>query len=87
MKKNPTQQTAIARDWRNFRTRFKYSQEKLATALGISRRTVQYVESGNPDDPNWSCIPSPATQQRFKVLKTIEKQKAHPGGSLFEDVV
>jgi DNA-binding XRE family transcriptional regulator len=31
-------------EWREFRQRFQYSQNNLAEALGISRRSVIYIE-------------------------------------------
>lgn len=33
-------------EWRTFRTRYLFSQKKLAEVLGISRRTVQEIEAG-----------------------------------------
>ncbi len=54
----------IAREWSAFRQEHLYSQVKLAQVLGISRRTVQYVEAedGGP-------MPSASTLSQFQALK------------------
>lgn len=62
-------QQQIAKEWKTFRKRFMFSQQKLAEALGCSRRKVQYVESGNRQNPDWPCIPAEETQGRFRALK------------------
>ncbi|HTF69014.1 MAG TPA: hypothetical protein VK638_40675 [Edaphobacter sp.] len=64
-----TKQRAIAKEWIAFRTRFLFSQVQLAEALDISRRLVQYVESGKGQDVNYTCIPSAGVLANFKALK------------------
>ncbi len=62
-----------ARMWKKFRKDYKFSQKKLAEAIGISRRTVQMVESvgdrrlGNP--PETGVTPLTKTIRMFEILK------------------
>jgi len=62
-------QREIADEWIEFRALHLFTQEKFAETLGISRRTVQYVEQGNKSRPGWLCMPLPETMKRFQVLK------------------
>jgi DNA-binding XRE family transcriptional regulator len=48
-----------ARRWLQFRKDFLYTQEKLAEALKISRRTVQLIEGGR-------VTPNLTTQRVFR---------------------
>jgi DNA-binding XRE family transcriptional regulator len=63
------QHKAVAREWTRFRRRHGFTQVMLAAELGISRRTVQYTESGNARNPRWPCIPSRRTLIKFAELK------------------
>jgi transcriptional regulator with XRE-family HTH domain len=52
-----------------FRSDHLLSQEEFGKLIGISRRTVQYVENGNSSRPEWLCMPLPDTMARFRALK------------------
>lgn len=69
-------QKRIAKEWKAFRRTFLFSQVRLAEALGISRRAVQYVESGKGQHPDWPCIPMADTQGKFRALKMKYEQEA-----------
>ncbi len=69
-KKDRTKQRAIAKEWKAFRAKYLFTQQHLAEALGVSRRTVQYVESGKGQSPDWPCIPGDETLAKFRALKT-----------------
>jgi DNA-binding XRE family transcriptional regulator len=70
-------QKKIANDWIQFRGKHLFSQVRLAEALGISRRAVQYTESGRSHNPNWGCIPTDETQAKFRALQAkFEKEAA-----------
>lgn len=58
----------LAKDWKAFRKRFLFTQESLAETLGVSRRAVQYAESGR-------CLPQPETQRRFNELKAKHERE------------
>lgn len=62
-------QRRIARDWVRFRAKHIFSQAKFAEALGISRRTVQYVETGKGARPGWACLPHTGTIAKFRALR------------------
>lgn len=49
-------------EWFNFRDEFLFTQQRLAEILGLSRRTIQMVESGK-------ITPHPETLRVFAVLK------------------
>lgn len=51
-----------AREWRAFRRNFLYTQVVLAEALGISERSVQYIEHGK-------VTPGLETQRQFRILQ------------------
>jgi len=51
-----------ARQWKKFRKKHYFSQERLAQVLGISRRAVQYVEAGQ-------LTPHASTLFKFEVLR------------------
>lgn len=68
-KEQLARQRSIAKEWIRFRTKHLFSQQKLAETLGISRRTVQYVESGKGQNPDWPCIPADVTLRKFDALK------------------
>ena len=63
------QRLRTAREWKAFRRNFLFSQNNLATALGISRRTVTNVEAGE-------CIPSLKAQRAFRDLKRQQEREA-----------
>lgn len=71
--KREQRQRKIAKEWISFRTRYLFSQVRFAETLGISRRTVQYVESGKGQNPAWPCIPMPETMAKFQALKKTYK--------------
>ena len=75
-KAQKARQRAIAREWTQFRVKHLFSQVRLAEALGVSRRTVQYVETGKSHRPEWACIPSDETQRRFNALKAKFESEA-----------
>lgn len=50
-----------ARRWLELRKSYLFTQEALAAALGVSRRTVQYVEAGR-------AVPWLSTQAKFRDL-------------------
>jgi DNA-binding XRE family transcriptional regulator len=74
--KQIAEQRAIADDWMNFRSKHLLSQDDFAKILGISRRTVQYVEHGNKKRPEWLCMPLPNTVAKFDRLKRKFEQEA-----------
>lgn len=49
-------------EWTRFRKEFLFTQTKLADVLGISRRTVQFIEAGE-------LTPLTSTLRRFNALK------------------
>lgn len=51
-----------AREWREFRARWLYSQSDLGQAINCSTRTVSAVEAA-------ACIPLPRIQRAFRELK------------------
>jgi DNA-binding XRE family transcriptional regulator len=53
----------LARMWREFRKRNLMTQRNLAELSGISRRTIQMIESA-------TIIPRVTTQRRFLALAT-----------------
>jgi DNA-binding XRE family transcriptional regulator len=57
-----------AKEWKEFRKNFLYSQFDLAEALGCSRRTVGKVEAG-------VCTPLPRFQRRFRDLVRQEEER------------
>lgn len=61
-KEQVAKQKAIAKEFIAFRTKHLFSQVKLAEALGVSRRAIQYAEYG-------PCIPLPDTLKKFRALK------------------
>jgi len=69
-------QKEIAKDWKTFRKIHLLSQDDFAKILGISRRTVQYVENGNKHKPEWLCMPLPNTTAKFDRLKRKFTQEA-----------
>lgn len=69
-------QRKVSREFKTFRRRFLFSQVQLSEALGVSRRTVQYAESGKGGDPDWPCIPQPSTLLKFKQLKAKHEKEA-----------
>lgn len=68
-------QRRIREQFVKFRQRYLFSQAQLAEALGVSRRTVQYVETGNAQNPDWTCIPSRRTLERFQGLQAKCRQE------------
>lgn len=52
-------------EWVTFRRKYLFSQVRLAEALGVSRRTVQYVE-----DVDAEFTPTPEMLSRFALLKS-----------------
>jgi DNA-binding XRE family transcriptional regulator len=56
-----------AREWKKFRRDYLYSQENLATALGIGRRTITAIEAGE-------CNPTPRILRAFRDLVKRERQ-------------
>ena len=75
-KTEKAKQRQIAKEWATFRKRFLFSQVELAEALGVSRRLVQYVETGKGQRPTWRCIPNDETLARFRVLKSKHEAEA-----------
>ncbi len=66
----------MADEWKEFRLVHSYTQKKLAEALGVSRRTIQYVERGNQGRPELPCIPRGETVAKFRALKKkLERRK------------
>lgn len=61
-----------ARNWKAWRERRLMTQRQLAFALGITERSVQYIESGK-------VKPRSTTQARFRDLQ--ERHKRGPRGS------
>lgn len=51
-----------SQEWRKFRKDHLFTQIKLAEVLGLSRRTVQLIETGKVD-------PFPNTLRKFLALK------------------
>lgn len=51
----------FARQWRRFRRSHNVTQKQLALVLGISRRAVQYIESGEKE-------PHISTQRKFDEI-------------------
>lgn len=56
-------------EWRYFRTSHHMTQRDLARVLGITRRTVQYIESGN-------VRPHYSTEQKFLRLAERHENEA-----------
>jgi DNA-binding XRE family transcriptional regulator len=52
-----------AHEWSTFRRRNLFTQAKLAETLGISRRTIQMIESARDNYPH------PGTIRKFLTLK------------------
>ncbi|HTF66654.1 MAG TPA: hypothetical protein VK638_28625 [Edaphobacter sp.] len=69
-------QRKVAEEWMKFRNDHLLSQEDFGKLIGISRRTVQYVEHGNKCKPEWLCMPLPETLARFHVLKRKHEREA-----------
>lgn len=59
----------LRREWVGFRQAHLYTQGRLAEELGISKRTVQYIESGKGQRASWLCAPRADTAARFNALK------------------
>jgi len=64
---------AIARTWFRFRQANKLSQNLLAEITGVSRRTIQSIESGK-------IIPQSATIKAFEELKAKYEAEGKPTG-------
>ncbi len=56
------------REWSRFRKDFLLTQVKLADVLGISRRTVQFIEAGE-------LTPLASTLRKFNTLKAKYQQE------------
>lgn len=56
------------REWVRFRKDFLFTQVKLADILGISRRTVQFIEAGE-------LTPLVSTLRKFNALKAKHEQE------------
>jgi len=61
-KEDSKQRVKRAEDWRMFRRNNLFTQKRLAEIVGISRRTLQKVESGY-------ITPHPQTLRRFAAFK------------------
>jgi DNA-binding XRE family transcriptional regulator len=57
------EQEARAKEFQQFRKDFLFTQKKLAEVLGLSRRTIQAIESGQ-------ITPHAGTIRAFIALKT-----------------
>jgi DNA-binding XRE family transcriptional regulator len=73
--KNPTKEerqrsAERAREWREFRKTYLYSQGNLAHALRCGRRTVCAIESAETIQPNWLLL------RRFRALKQRHEKTA-----------
>ena len=64
---------SIASQWRRFRTANVLSQKFLAEIVGISRRTIQSIESGK-------IIPQQRTMDAFNSLKLKYESEGRPTG-------
>ena len=62
-----------AKEWRQFRRDYLYSQNNLAHALRCSRRTVASIESGRE-----VMAPSIVVLRRFRDLKRKQEQLHGP---------
>jgi transcriptional regulator with XRE-family HTH domain len=64
---------AIASEWKRFREANKLSQKFLAEIIGISRRTIQSIESGK-------IIPQQRTLDAFRALSVKYEAEGKPTG-------
>lgn len=62
-----------AKEWKRFREANKLSQKFLSEIIGISRRTIQSIESGQ-------IIPQQRTVDAFKTLQTRYDNEGKPTG-------
>jgi DNA-binding XRE family transcriptional regulator len=69
IREGPQQRTARAREWKQFRRNFLFSQRDLAHALKCSLRTVQAVEGEE-------TVPQARIKRRFRDLKTEQEKLA-----------
>ncbi len=60
-KEDANKRKSRAKRWQEFMSDFKYRQVDLATALGMSRRAVQYCLAGE-------VTPSTDAQEKFEKL-------------------
>ena len=58
----------LAKEWIDFREEFIFTQIRLAETLGLSRRTVQMVESGK-------ISPHPETLRKFNALAATHRNE------------
>jgi transcriptional regulator with XRE-family HTH domain len=63
----------IAKAWKRFREANKLSQKFLAEIIGVSRRTIQSIESG-------AIIPQAGTIQKFDSLRVKYEVEGKPTG-------
>ena len=63
----------IASQWKRFREANKLSQKFLAEIVGISRRTIQSIESGG-------ILPQAATVEKFEQLRKKYEAEGKPTG-------
>ncbi len=63
----------IASQWKRFRESNKLSQKFLAEIIGISRRTIQSIESGK-------IIPQQRTIDAFEALRVKYEAEGKPTG-------
>ncbi len=63
----------IASQWKRFREANKLSQKFLAEIVGISRRTIQSIESG-------AIIPQAGTIHKFDNLRAKYEAEGKPTG-------
>lgn len=62
-----------AKEWKRFRDANKLSQKFLSEIIGISRRTIQSIESGQ-------IIPQQRTVDAFKILQVRYDNEGKPTG-------
>lgn len=62
-------------EWRQFRRDFLYSQEQLAQALDISRRTIQSIESAATVYPHCDIQRKFVTLKQEHMRDVVERRK------------
>lgn len=61
IKEEQNKRKSRAKVWKGFMKKYLFTQVNLANALGISRRSVQYVISGE-------IAPHKGTDEKFRLL-------------------
>jgi len=65
--------SSIASQWRRFRSANALSQKFLSEITGVSRRTIQSIESG-------SILPQQRTLDAFEALRVKYENEGRPTG-------